>query len=83
MLQQEAGPFNIFGRLRGIFITETDQGTETRLLGDLLVCMMCLTVWVAMPFAWYLAHNFMEFIAFTTALSGVAIFINAAFLKVK
>ena len=82
MIWTEEGPSHIFARLRGIFIKETDHGTQTRLLGNLLLCILCISVWVAMPFGWYLSSNFIEFVAYTAALSGVAILINAAYERI-
>lgn len=78
MLWTDAGPFGIFTKLRGVFIRETRHGTETRLIGDMLLCMWCITIWVSMPFAWYLSNNFVEFMAYTGALSGAAMLFHAA-----
>lgn len=84
MLWTESGPLDIFQKLRSIFIRETRAGTETRwFFGDLLMCMKCLSVWVAAPFGWYLANNFIEFIAYTTALSAAALLINIIFMKME
>jgi Protein of unknown function (DUF1360) len=84
MLWTETGPFDIFQKLRSIFIKETRRGTKTRwFFGDLLLCIKCLSVWVAAPFAWYLGNNLIEFVAYTAALSGVAIVINATFTRVE
>lgn len=82
MLWVESGPFDMFERLREVFIIEDRRGTHTRwFFGDLLLCIKCLSVWVAIPFAWYLSNNFMEFLAYDLALSAAAIFLNAIFEK--
>lgn len=76
MLQKEEGPFNIFGKFRNLFIKNEEGGTRLILIGKLLACMWCLSVWVAMPFAFHLASNLLELVAYTAALSGAAMLIQ-------
>ncbi len=64
LLSQEDGPFELVYKLR----KSVGQG----FLGSLLDCFYCLSVWVALPFAFYLSHDWLNGFMVWMALSGAA-----------
>jgi hypothetical protein len=64
LLAQEDGPFDIVFRLR----TKVGQG----FLGTLLDCFLCLSLWIALPFAFLCADTWIDRIVAWLALSGGA-----------
>jgi hypothetical protein len=68
LLAAEDGPWKIFSRLRA--------SLEKTLLGDLVSCFYCLSVWIAFPFALLIASPWRERILLWLALSGAAILIE-------
>jgi Protein of unknown function (DUF1360) len=64
LFSQEDGPFDLVIKLR----KQLGQG----FLGDLLDCFYCLSLWVAIPFAYLLCNHWIEGIIITLALSGAA-----------
>ncbi len=64
LLAQEDGPFDVVFRLR----SKVGQG----FFGTLLDCFLCLSLWVALPFAFLSAYTLIERIVAWLALSGDA-----------
>jgi hypothetical protein len=64
LLSQEDGPFGIVFQVR----KKLGQG----FFGSLLDCFHCVSVWVSIPFACYLAPSWVEGILLWFALSGGA-----------
>jgi hypothetical protein len=60
----EDGPFDVFVRIRRLF--------GNSVFGQMLDCFYCLSLWVAMPFAWILAPTWRERALLWLALSGGA-----------
>ncbi len=50
MITDEEGPFMVFSKLRGI-------AQPTTWIGRGLECIMCVSVWVALPVAYYLGGD--------------------------
>jgi len=68
MLSAEDGPLDLFVHLRKLL----GEG----LLGNLMDCFMCLSVWVAMPAAALIATAWKEGIFMWLAMSGGAILLE-------
>lgn len=68
LLNGEDGPGEILVKLR----RRTGQG----FWGQLLDCFFCLSLWVAVFFAWLLGKGWKERLALLPALSGGAILLN-------
>lgn len=64
LLSQEDGPFDLVIRFRKLF----GQG----FFGNLLDCFFCLSMWVSVPFAVWLAESWQEGVVTWLALSGGA-----------
>ena len=64
LLAQEDGPFDVVFRLR----SKVGQG----FFGTLLDCFLCLSLWVALPFAFLSGDTLIERIVAWLALSGGA-----------
>jgi len=62
LFAREDGPFNSIFRLRKM--------AGAGFFGSLLDCPYCLSIWVAIPFAIYIARNLKEGILLWLALSG-------------
>src|SRR6516165_7572727 len=65
LLNAEDGPRQIFVRLREL----VGKG----FWGDLLDCFYCLSLWVAVPFSWWIGEGWRERILLWPALSAAAI----------
>lgn len=68
LLQAEDGPWNVITRLRG--------AVGNSVLGDLLDCFYCLSLWVAAPAAYALGRGYAERFWLWPALSGAAILLE-------
>jgi hypothetical protein len=68
LLAREDGPWDAMVRLRAAL--------GTGLLGKLAGCFYCLSLWVALPFAWFLKGDAAETLVGWFALSGGAIVIE-------
>jgi hypothetical protein len=68
MLSDEEGPFSVFTKLRGIPKPET-------WIGRGLACIMCLSVWVALPVALWIDWTLNWWLTWL-ALSGVTVIIR-------
>jgi hypothetical protein len=64
LLSQEDGPFSLVFKFRKLF----GQG----FFGNLLDCFYCLSIWIAIPFAFILCDEWPEGIVTWLALSGGA-----------
>src|SRR5689334_12108588 len=68
LIAREDGPWNIFARLR----RAVGRHISIKLVG----CFYCLSLWVALPCAWFLDGNVMERLVGWFALSGAAILLE-------
>lgn len=68
LLQAEAGPWDIFLALR--------RWLGPGLLGTLLGCFYCLSVWIAAPIAYVIGESPKEFLLLWPALSAGAILLE-------
>ncbi|HTN07202.1 DUF1360 domain-containing protein [Agriterribacter sp.] len=64
LLSKEDGPFDIIYRLR--------KKAGAGFLGSLLDCFYCLSIWVALPFAYWMAFNWEVLLLLWPAISGAA-----------
>jgi hypothetical protein len=64
LIAREDGPFDVVLRLRA----RAGSGT----LGQLMDCPYCVSIWVAAPWAVWIAHGPVEWIAVWLAISGGA-----------
>lgn len=64
LLSKEDAPFDLIFNLR----KKIGQG----FFATLLDCFYCLSIWTAIPFAAWIASNFVEGIIYSLALSGAA-----------
>ncbi len=64
LLSQEDGPFDIVINFRKLF--------GTGFFGSLLDCFYCLSLWIAVPFAFLLCNEWLQGIITWLALSGAA-----------
>jgi hypothetical protein len=67
LLARERGPWNVFGRLRG---------AVPGIGGELLGCVRCVGVWVAIPFAAFVRGDWVETIVIWLALAGVTALVD-------
>ena len=70
LLQAEDGPWEIVVRLR--------RRAGTTFGGKLLDCFYCLSLWIAVPFAWLIGESLQQRLLLTLALSGAAILLERA-----
>jgi len=68
LFQAEDGPWNLLAKFRRLF----GDGT----VGSLLDCFYCLSLWVAVPFAFALAGAWSKRLLLWPALSGAAILVS-------
>lgn len=68
LLAREAGPGKVFERLR--------SAAGTTVLGSLLRCVKCVSLWVAAPFALFVEGTWSELLVIWLALSGVSALID-------
>ncbi len=68
--QAEDGPWDVVARLR--------RSLGAGFWGKLMDCFYCLSVWVALPFAWWLGETRREQLLLWPALSGAAILLERA-----
>jgi hypothetical protein len=64
----EDGPLNVVVRLRRL--------AGSSVLGDILDCFYCLSVWIAIPFAFWIGSGLKEISLLWLALSGGAILLE-------
>jgi uncharacterized protein DUF1360 len=70
LLGAEDGPWNVLAKLREL----AGEG----FLGKLLDCFYCLSLWVAAPFAFWLAQSWQHGLLLWLALSAAAILLERA-----
>lgn len=80
MFLEEAGPFNIFGKIEQKLYKMKHKDGGIR---NLLTCFYCLSIYISLPFSIYLSKNIFEFIVFTLSLSTISIFIESLMDKNK
>jgi hypothetical protein len=68
LLQAEDGPFDIIYRFRKML--------GNSVFGKMMDCFNCMSIWVAIPFAWFLGKTWAEKVLFWLALSGGAILLE-------
>jgi hypothetical protein len=68
LLQAEDGPWDFVVRLRGY--------AGTGMWGRLMDCFYCLSLWIALPFAWLCGEGWTERLVLWPALSAGAIFLE-------
>jgi hypothetical protein len=64
LLSKEDGPWELLARLRRTF--------SAGFLGGLIACFYCLSVWIAIPFTFFLEGTAIERVVIWLALSGAA-----------
>lgn len=75
LLHEDAGPFHIFEKIRNYLDEKDNQLTE------LYSCHNCISVWLAIFPAGYLAQNVWEFFLFLLSVSVGAIIMNRLISK--
>jgi len=70
LLHAEDGPWDLLAKFRRLF----GKG----FLGQLLDCFYCLSLWVAIPFAWAIGQRWRERLLLWPALSGAAVLLERA-----
>ncbi len=70
LLQAENGPWDMVVRLR--------RAAGSGFWGDVLDCFNCLSLWIALPFAWVVGDGVLERLLLWPALSGGAILLHRA-----
>src|SRR5215467_837722 len=70
LLNAEDGPWNLLVRFR--------RAIGDGVLGQLLDCFYCLSLWIAIPFAWVVGQSWKERLLLWPALSGAAILLERA-----
>lgn len=70
LLHAEDGPWNLLVRFR--------RSLGNGLLGHMLDCFYCLSVWIAVPFAWIIGQSWKERLLLWPALSGAAALLQRA-----
>jgi hypothetical protein len=68
LLARERGPWGIFVRLR--------DGVRVGIAGELLKCVKCVGMWVAVPFAFFVRGDWTELVVIWLALAGVTAVID-------
>ena len=64
LLHAEDGPWDLLAHFR--------RALGNGVLGQMLDCFYCLSVWIAVPFAWVIGHGWKERLLLWPALSGAA-----------
>ncbi len=70
LLHSEDGPWDAIACLRRL--------AGKSIFGKLLDCFYCLSIWLAVPFAWYLGDSWKHRLLLWPALSGAAILLERA-----
>ena len=70
LLWGEDGPGDVFVRLRKL--------AGESLFGKLLDCFYCLSLWIALPFAWFAGRSWQERLVLWFGFSGGAILLERA-----
>ena len=75
LLHAEAGPGNWVVRLR--------RAAGSGLLGQAMDCFHCLSLWLALPFAWLVGQGLEQTLLLWPALSAAAIAFDAAMQRLQ
>ena len=70
LLACEDGPWDMLARLR--------RRLGRNILGKLMDCFQCLSLWIAAPFALFLRPTLVEFVLVWLAISGAACLLERA-----
>ena len=70
LLACEDGPWDILARLR--------RRLGPSILGKLMDCFQCLSIWISIPFAFFLHPSPVEFLVVWLAISGAACLLERA-----
>ena len=70
LVAREDGPWDVFRRLRG--------ATKGGLAGRLVACVNCVSLWIALPLAWFVGTSWVERVVAWWALSGAAVLMDRA-----
>ncbi len=68
LINKEDGPWDVIVKLR--------QKSEDGVLGQMMDCFKCTSLWTAIPFVFFIEGNIIERIVLWLAISGAAILIN-------
>lgn len=68
LLHAEDGPWAVLARLR--------RAAGSGVVGELLDCFYCLSLWISVPFAIVLGHGWREGILLWLAISGGAVLLE-------
>jgi hypothetical protein len=77
LLQDDMLPFHLgekFRHLIGIRYDAYSQRQATNQFAEMLLCIYCLSLWIALPFAVYFYRE--QFLIYWFALSGAAVIID-------
>lgn len=76
LIGDESGPYNLFAKARGRFYHRS--GRPNGIIGELLDCFWCLSVWVAFPVALLIAPPTVGYaLLYWFGLSAGAILVNS------
>jgi Protein of unknown function (DUF1360) len=64
LIAEEDGPFDVIIKIR--------EKIGNNVIGQLMDCFYCLSLWISMPFAYFISSNWQEGILHWLALSGAA-----------
>jgi len=70
LVAREDGPWEVFRRLR--------SAAKDTAAGHLVACVNCLSIWIALPLAWFVGNSWIERLVAWWALSGAAILMDRA-----
>jgi hypothetical protein len=70
LIAREDGPWGVLRSLRS-----SAKGT---MAGRLVACLNCLSVWISLPFAWFVGTSWIERGVAWWALSGAAVLLDRA-----
>ncbi len=70
LLSREDGPWDLLLRFR--------RALGSGMLSKLVACFYCLSLWVALPFAWFLTASWIERVVSWLAVSAAAILLERA-----
>jgi hypothetical protein len=71
LIQAEDGPWDVIFKIR--------KWVGNGFVGSLMDCFYCLSIWVAIPFSIFVGKSVGDFICYSLALSGAAIFMQRIF----
>jgi hypothetical protein len=71
LIQAEDGPWDVIFKIR--------KWVGNGFAGSLMDCFYCLSIWVAMAAAAFVGKSVADFICYSLALSGAAIFMQRIF----